>query len=599
MAIARFEQDPNGPPGMGTFHGDDGSMLYAHDPELAAQVSQPSQTMLDAAAPPPDARMAASDEQTIQAGLFGGAGGQRQATPPSASDVPAGASFAVPELREQPQAAQPPPSEQEQAEALQQGVTGYMNAPVYEAPRKGGVVPQSQQMTVERTGAPYDPDGPQAQDRRAAGIAVDQATYNMAEAQGARAAAEAAAYQAQLPELQAKAAEAQRIVQHRKSVYQRERRELDAMVAESDANAKSFDANKWYTDRGAVGIIGAGIAQAFGAYAAALRGGPNIIAQQIQGYVDAEVQNQRAQIEAGKAGVNNQLAKLQRHYGDLDQAEAALALALQKKLETQVASYAKSTMSEDVMLAADKWLAESAEKRLMLEQQFENASYGKTSVQTAAKVIAPSRGGWRDKTEREKQESGKTLGVAADVVGKTYENEIKRQKATGQDPDKKDKTNELVIEDSQGNQLLARSAPEATKIREMKALHTNARGSLDALSSLSKRGTSLSPDDQRSFDLNLEQVINSANTMAGQGVVRTEDLQRIKASLQNKIGSMPAQKAVAELSSILDRAYQSRVDAQRGSAVKVAETGAGQKISYTGKPSKTPTAKGQFKQVGN
>ena len=424
------------------------------------------------------------------------------------------------------------------------------------------------------------------------------AGVNKAKAESARAAGEAAAYEAALPQLQeqARVAQMRRDMQERQ--YRRDRDDLEKAIEQSNKSAKSFNANRWFDDRGAIGQIGAAIAQAFGAGAATLTSGPNVVLNQINSYIDRDIANQRAAIEADEKGANNALAQLNRQYQNLDMAESALRIAQQKKVENMAASYAASTKSQDVMTALDMWLAENEQRRVAQEQKFMNDSYGKTALTTAAKVIPSTAGGTRAPTEKEVQERYETLGKRGKVVEGTYDTEIKRQKSLGMDPDKKDKTNELVIENLDGTQVLARKPDEATKIREMKALHTNASGSLQKLQSLAQKGTSLSPNDQRSFDLNLEQVVNSSNTIAGQGVVRTEDLARIKASLQNKIGSMPAEKAVEELQSILDRAYQSRVDSQRGAAVNERQTAAGPSVNYMGRPAKNPTAAVGFKKVG-
>ncbi len=609
MAIVRFDQDPELPMGAGLFHADDGRSFFAHDPALASsikppQVEQPNADIMAAAAPPPDMRTAGGDVSGITSIARDLAGGQAPPAPPlSAPDVqPA---------RVISEAAPPPPppqnmpqelptnASQQRASDLATNTAEYVNRPVRVGATRGGVVPQTQAMTVETQGMPYDPDSPQAMDRRAAHIAVQQAGVNAAETTALREAGAAAAYRAALPELQEKAAEAERVQAIRRRGYEQERKALDDMTKASESQQKSFDANRFYQRAGVVGQIGAAIAQAFGAYAATLRGGPNLIAQQIHEYIDADVANQRAEIEAGKAGVNNQLAKMNRQFGDLDQAEAALKIAQQKISDNMAASYAASTKSEDVMKSLDSWLAEGQQRYVTLEQQFEDRAYGKRSVSTAAKMIAPSAGGVRDPTEPEKIQRLTTLQKFGDVQKGAYEGEITRRKAEEGDPEKAEKVRGLVIEDLKGNQILARSEPEATKIREMKSLHTNAAGAIQALDGLAERGSSLSPDDLRAVDLNIEAVVNGANTIAGQNAVKGEDMDRYKKALKSTVGAMPAKKAVAELKTILDRTYQARVDAQRGSAVKESQTGKGSQVQYTGEAAQTTTDRGRFKPVGS
>ena len=615
MPLVRFDQDPELQPGAGLFHADDGSSFFAHDPDMAAQLSPELQA---AGAPQGDERMArnsaGADIDAISREL---AGGQPPAPPVSMAD--AGGPARMPGqgpssdeakiqqalYRSEAGPPQPPaaPAQPEspalgQAAQLQSNIDAYAMRPVYEAPRRGGVLPTTQQETREASGVPYDPNGPEAQARAEASINVNMAGAAKANAEVARAAGEAAAYQAALPEVQeqARVAQMKRDMQERQ--YRRDRDDLEMAMEQSNKSAKSFNANRWFDDRGAIGGIGAGIAQAFGAGSAALTGGPNVVLQQLNSYIDRDIANQRAAIDADEKGANNALAQLNRQYGNLDQAEAALKIAQQKKVETMAASYAASTKSEDVQNSLNVWLADNEQRRVAAEQQFQNAVYGKMSVIMVAKVVQGSRGGLRERTEAERSQAYDTLNKRGNVIGGTYKNEQERQKAEGVDPEKADKQRGLVIEDLQGNQIAARSEPEATKIREMKSLHTNASGAMGTLKGLAKNGSSMSPDDLRAVDLNIEAVVNGANTIAGQNAVKGEDMARYKAALQNKVGSMPAEKALNELQGILDRSYQSRVDAQRGSAVKEAQTSKGSQVKYTGQAAKNPTAAAGFKERG-
>lgn len=598
MAIVRFEQDPDSPvDGMGLFHGDDGSAIYAHDPEMAASLTQPAPDLEAVAYPLKDDRTAQNEYASYQPEPVSNASTYQPAPPPSRADVEPQMSSVQPEAPPA-QAAPPPQAQQEQADAdkLQRNIDEYAMRPVVSGPTRGGVIPVKQDVTREASGIPYDPNGPQAMARADAHLDVQLANQQAYRSQAARAAGEAAAYEAALPELQRKAAIAQKQVEHRQRIYRQERAELDDLVAESANAQKSFNANRWFDDRGAVGAIGAGIAQAFGAYSAALVGGDNQIAKQINSYIDRDIANQRAQIESGKAGVDNQLMRLKMKYGDLDQAEAALRIATQKIVDNQIASYAASTKNADLIAAGDKWLAENQQRYILAEQAFENASYGKTSVKTDAKVVAPSAGGQRAPTEKEIQERYNTLEKRGKVVEGTYEGEIKRQKALGMDPEKADKQKPLVIENLDGSQVEARSAPEATKIRELRSLQVSADKTARELEKLSSVGARLSPTQQKKYLANLEATINSANTLFGQGVVRGEDVDRYKSQILGDQYGIGAAEAAKELREIINNAYQARVDSQRGSEVVETHGRRGAQVNYTGKASKNPTAKGQFEE---
>ena len=476
MALVRFDQDPELQPGAGTFHADDGSTFFAHDPDMAAQLSPDLQAV---AYPLKDERMASNAASADIDALNRELGGQQPA-PQVASDVQ-GQSRTIPAAMappapssDMPQAPAEPQASPAlgQADQLQANVDAYAMRPVYQAPTRGGVVPTTQSEVRETNGMPYDPNGPEAMQRADASINMNMAGAQKAGVESARAAGEAAAYQAALPQLeeQARIAQMRRDAQDRQ--YRRDRQDLEAAIEQSNTSAKSFNANRWFDDRGAIGGIGAAIAQAFGAGAAALTGGPNVVLQQLNAYQDRDIANQRAQIEADEKGANNALAQLNRQFGNLDQAEAALRLAQQNKVETMAKSYAASTKSEDVMNSLNMWLAENEQRRVAAEQQFQNAAYGKTSLTTAAKVITPTAGGMRAPTEKEVQQRYETLQKRGKVVEGTYEGEIKRQEAMGTSGKKKDKLQEEVsaygkaIEGAKLNESTSSMANVEEKLRE-------------------------------------------------------------------------------------------------------------------------------------
>ena len=602
MPLVRFDQEPGYPDGAGTFHADDGSTFFGHDPEMAAQLS----------APPPDERMAAySDRADIDAIARDLAGGQQApAPPPVASDVapqmsqaPAQVTQASlrPEPAPPPQAA-PPPQESPalgQAAELQGNIDRYAMRPVYVAPSRGGVVPTKQSEVRETHGMPYDPNGPEANDRANATINVNLAHKAQAEAEAGRAAGEAAAWAAALPELREKARVAQMRRDMQERQYRRDRDDLEQAMEQSNKSAASFNANRWFDDRGAIGGIGAGIAQAFGAGAAALTGGPNVVLQQLNSYIDRDVANQRAAIEADEKKANNALAQLNRQFGNLDQAEAALKIAQQNKVEQIAKSYAASTKSDDVLRALDVWLSENNQRHLANEQQFQNAAYGKTQLTTDAKVMPASAGGTRAPTEKEIQERYETLGKRGKVVEGVHEGEIKRQKALGMDPEKADQKSRLLIENADGSQVMAKSPEEATKIRDAQRLRVSAVRELNEIKKIANESATggRAGEAKGRIRVLMKRALEQGNTMAGQGVFRTEDADYYTDALFGAGGGVRGE-VIDELTGMFDHEYQSFVDAQRGSAVKAVETGSGQQVKYTGQAAKNPTAKGQFRQVG-
>lgn len=644
MALVRFDQDPELQPGAGLFHADDGTSFFAHDPDMASQLSPekarrnrsdmavqegrvreleydiktngfydpnadmpedkdwqgPYDTGMDegyegvsSSGRGGDQRMALNDAEKVNAGLFGAPGQAPPAPPPQKADVQPAMNANAPPAgqpvmtwNEQPQS----PALAE-AEQVTQPIVDYVNAPVRVAATRGGVVPTTQQETREASGMPYDPNGPEAMARADASINVNMAGQRKAEMESARYQGEEAAYRAAMPKLQeeARIAEMRRDMQQRQ--YRRDREDHERAIEQSNKSAKSFDANRWFNDRGAIGSIGAAIAQAFGAGAAALTGGPNVVLQQINSYIDRDIMSQRAAIEADEKGANNALAQLNRQFGNLDQAEAALKIAQQKKVETMAGAYAASTKSQDVMAAYEQWVAGNNERRVAAEQQFQNAAYGKVSLQTAAKVIPASRGGVRNPTEPEKHQRLGTLEKFNTVAGGTYKTEQERQKAMGLDPEKADKEGGKLIENLDGSQVIAKTEPEATKIRDAFRLRTSAVHELNKIKKIAQDSASGGRvgEAKGRIKVLMKRALEQGNTMAGQGVFRTEDADYYTDTLFGAGGGVRTE-VIDELTGMFDHEYQSFVDAQRGSAVNVAETGRGQRVKYTGKAGKNPTA---------
>lgn len=435
--LVRFDQEPGAPNGMGTFHFDDGRSLFAHDPETASSLSdmsaqafggpdmrtaqngfQTTDQRLDAGGPAPGL-----DDQLQAMNFQGPAGGAPAPPPQPAAQAPAVGGGPGPEAR----AAPPDP----QAEAMK-----FITAPVRVAPTRGGVIPKTQSQTVEQEGLPYDPA--LAEQRADANINMMVARRNTAETLATRAQAESLHAQAQIPELQKQAAQAQTEVEEQHNQYKRERADLDRMILESQQNQKSFNANRWFESRGAIGQIGAVLAQAVGAYAAVLGHTENWAQKIINQYIDADIATQREQIESGKAGVNNALQRLNLRYGDINQAQAALKIAMGKVADTQALAYAKATGSQDIINTWEEQVAKNQVERTAEEQKFQAAAMGKRTTATQGQVVAPSAGGVRAPTTAEMSARADLAGKIPGIATKTYEAESARQKAMGGgvDPEK-------------------------------------------------------------------------------------------------------------------------------------------------------------------
>jgi hypothetical protein len=344
----------------------------------------------------------------------------------------------------------------------------FITAPVRVAPTRGGVIPKSQAMTVEQDGLPYDPA--LAEQRADANINMQVAKENTAQTLASRAQAESLQAQAQLPELQKRAAAAQAEVAEQQALAKRERAELEQMIAESQQNQKSFNANRWFESKGAIGQIGAVLAQAFGAYDATLGRTENWAKKIIDGYIDADIAEQREQIEAGKAGVNNALQRLNLRFGDIGQAQSALKIAMGQVVDTQIEAYAKSTKSEDIINGSNEWVAQNRAERVAHEQEFMAKAIGKRTTATHGTVVAPSAGGTRAPTTAEMSARADLAGKIPGIAEKSYDAELKRQKVFGGgDPDKmREDTRNLAKDTAEIVKAQAEAQPGRDLIQQYK-----------------------------------------------------------------------------------------------------------------------------------
>ncbi len=387
--IVGFQQDPQGPPGMGDFHFDDGRSLYAHDPETAAQVSAPPQVDVPpewqqiaqqdnrvagpgGGEPPPPDMSANPDARNAPGAMNPMANfnfkGASQGTPPPAPAPPQASPAAPPpDMLPAPGGASGGPSEFDTN--VQRYALGEMRKGGGPA-RPAGWVPKSKSETVESEGLPYNEEDAAARIHANQNLMIAKAATTATLAD--RALGQAHQAQAALPALQAKAAAAQKEVDAQHTNYARERADLQQMIDKSNASAPS--ASQWFADKDPVSQIGIVLAQAFGAYAATLGHGENWAQKNINSIMESDI---AAQKEQAKNGVDNALQRLKLRYGDMDQAEAALRLAQGNAVNTMQTQFAAANQAQDVQLAHQEMLAKNDADMVANEQKFMAGSYGK------------------------------------------------------------------------------------------------------------------------------------------------------------------------------------------------------------------------------
>jgi len=132
------------------------------------------------------------------------------------------------------------------------------------------------------------------------------------------------------------------------------------------------------------------IGQALGAYAATRSGTPNWAQQQIDSSINRDVAAQEATLNQKRLGQRNALARLADRYGDVDQARAALQLAQQQIADKQILSFGLASQRDDIMNAAQQWVANNQQQRVNDELALYHASVGKQTTESASKYLQPS-----------------------------------------------------------------------------------------------------------------------------------------------------------------------------------------------------------------
>ncbi len=526
-----FEQDAEAPPGTGTFHFEDGSKLYAMEPDLAASVRQKaSQQGVDVTGPSPG-RLASNDGQDpAQAALLSRL--QQGAPPASKVDAYAGlgtapAAAAEPQkpafdprllggdnagLPGKFQAGLPPAAASDPGPAPALPAPGTIGPPpppgwqpppgpppprprVSWAGRDPAAeaaslvpVPTKGSQTIEREGMPYSPELAELRERANQGVV--EAKLAEFGVQKARAEQQATALQATLPALKQQEAEQKAAFQKVQANYQAERDRVRQYIADYDKQAKPDPGRFWKSGFGAPAVAMI-IGQALGAYSAVLAHGDNFAQRMVEDAWNKDLEAQREEIQQGRIGQQNMLAKLNDQLGDMQQAESAWKILQSEVHDREVKSYAAAAQSQDVQLAANTWLAQNREFREREEEKFMNASFGKQTATTSMDMVLPRQGGSRPMTDEElenKQIKDNERGVRLTKS----ENELHYQQGGGEHGEKaaeaKAKANdpELYVEGFG----TAKSKKEAIALRAAKAEYAAREKMLDRMEQLNHKAAS-------------------------------------------------------------------------------------------------------------
>lgn len=411
----RFDQDPEGPDGAGDFHFDTGEVVYAHEPEIASRLSQLSQRLER-----PDERTAANDGSGGSGGTSGRSvsdAGPSTATsgmqpltpvgtdapPPAPEPSPITTPMDPARIAEAAQAAASPPAQAQPKAPPEPQVR--QPRMVYSAGRNPAAeaasavpVPTTSRVSYEGQGAPYSAEDLQAREAMNQGVA--KATMAQFDAQQASAENQAAQLRRQIPMLEFERAQAERELARKDEAFKVERAKAQTYV--DAAYQRKIDQRALYHDVGVAGSIALVVGQALGAFGASLSHTDNYAARIVEQGLQQSIAAQEQEIQNGQIGANNLLARITDEMGgDVEQAKSVMKLASLAHVDAMVQEQAASSQSAEVQRAAQLWLAQNQQARLLEEQKFRDASIGKVTRSIESDMVVPRPGGARPMTPEE------------------------------------------------------------------------------------------------------------------------------------------------------------------------------------------------------
>lgn len=256
--------------------------------------------------------------------------------------------------------------------------------------RPAGFSPDMKKVVTE-AGPAYDPRA--AAERMQAGENVLDAQLNKAATDKSIAEATAAHAQAANISAQQQLAHQQAEIQRKQQAYKDQNQHLTAELADYTKTAAP-DPNRFFKNRGVVANIFSAIGQGLGAFGASVGHTQNFAFEYVQSQIKADIAQQQAEYEAGRADRNNALARFVNYYhGDMDMAKAAMLQAQNKVAETETQAFAAQAQSKDISASAQVLAAQFQQQQLLAEQQRAELAQGKTTTTSEDKFHQASGGG--------------------------------------------------------------------------------------------------------------------------------------------------------------------------------------------------------------
>lgn len=597
MALSGFQQDPYGPPGAGYFHGDSGPPVYAFHPELANQLSQggpvapapiqPSAELQQAAAPGPDMRTAglggfgSTDQRLAVGGAAPGLDKQLGQMPDFGGAPAPGQGPAVGGGPRVPGEGGPQNIGQAAAQLNDQQLAQAMLKEQNARPTttKAHYRPTSKEITVSDQGAP------EAEENRAlredAYYGVLAATQNQGDLESQHLAQLATLNADQAAKQQAQINFQAKTQQATSELVAKDQTDLDRFQGELQQSQKDFNPNRLFSGAaGTMAGIGAAVFRAMGAYAA-IRGhsGSNPAGEVIDSAIQRDIAQQKAEIEAKGSNANNALARLNKHYGNLEQATTALGILQNKYADTMALQLANSSGSQEVIAKTQGAIAAKQQAYATDNEKFNQLSYGKHAAKVAETYVAPSTSGGAPSVDK-LLERGNKMAT----------NEHTRAETDKLRADSGGKGEELVVPDGRGGTIKARTKEEAADLRTgygdlITGQQAASKMIKTAQDTSSARGLNpITLEKERVWNSDREALMHSVNNaLTGKSVaVREASMQRFEHALAGGPGSPGAAAAIEEIHNIITTSYQNKLDSQLSPGAKTPSITPKGATEYTG-----------------
>jgi hypothetical protein len=325
--------------------------------------------------------------------------------------------------------------------------------------------------------------------------------------------------------------------------------------AADEVTAKQYDPDRYFKQRGPGAVVLASLAVAMGELGRGLQrtGGPNTALQVVNDAIERDLAAQREEYARAKDKLSltsNAYAQLrQRGLDDeaaASQARAGALSAVASRAEAFRAGMKTDQAKLDADAAAQKLRDQAdgmkAQARAQMAAQAANAAAAQASSAARARKEALAEAKTAAEIEKLEAEAGKARGEA--------------------------RGEKLLVPDGRGGTFQAPSAEEARNLSNKAELTAGvARNAavIERVTSQWSRGA-LSPADSRDYSRAVEWLVNNANTLQQQGVVRGDDIERAKSFVPGQYSINAAQSA-RSLANAAVQYYRDAVDVRRGTGL--------------------------------